>query len=147
MRPKSDSTCHRRARKPSTWSVMPATPKTTPAAQLWPPSALSIRTTKIGISSRRAIVSAFGSCCRGTGTARVAMLGKDTSVAERLTLPGFVNAHCHALQRALRGRAGGEDFWAWREEMLAEADRQTRETARREYVEVYRELRSAGYTA
>src|SRR5262245_11081480 len=31
--------------------------------------------------------------------------------------------------------------------MLAEADRQTRETVRREYVEVYRELRSAGYTA
>jgi formimidoylglutamate deiminase len=75
------------------------------------------------------------------------MLGKDTSVAERLSLPGFVNAHCHAFQRALRGRAGGGDFWAWREEMLAEADRQTRETVRREYVEVYRELRSAGYTA
>jgi formimidoylglutamate deiminase len=75
------------------------------------------------------------------------MLGKDTSVAERLTLPGFVNAHCHAFQRALRGRAGGGDFWAWREQMLAEAERQTPELVRREYVEVYRELRSAGYTA
>jgi formimidoylglutamate deiminase len=68
-------------------------------------------------------------------------------VAERLTLPGFVNAHCHAFQRALRGRAGGGDFWAWREQMLAEAERQTPELVRREYVEVYRELRSAGYTA
>jgi formimidoylglutamate deiminase len=68
-------------------------------------------------------------------------------VAERLSLPGFVNAHCHAFQRALRGRAGGEDFWAWREQMLAEAERQTPELVRREYVEVYRELRSAGYTA
>jgi formimidoylglutamate deiminase len=68
-------------------------------------------------------------------------------VAERLSLPGFVNAHCHAFQRALRGRASGGDFWAWREQMLAEAGRQTLELVRREYVEVYRELRSAGYTA
>jgi formimidoylglutamate deiminase len=68
-------------------------------------------------------------------------------VAERLSLPGFVNAHCHAFQRALRGRGEGGDFWAWRELMLAEAGRQTPELVRREYVEVYRELRLAGYTA
>jgi formimidoylglutamate deiminase len=68
-------------------------------------------------------------------------------VTERFTLPGFVNAHCHAFQRALRGRSGGGDFWAWREQMLAEAERQTPDLVRREYVEVYRELRSAGYTA
>jgi formimidoylglutamate deiminase len=68
-------------------------------------------------------------------------------VAERLSLPGFVDAHCHGFQRALRGRPGGGDFWAWREQMLAEAERQSPELVRREYVEVYRELRSAGYTA
>jgi formimidoylglutamate deiminase len=68
-------------------------------------------------------------------------------VAETLSLPGFVNAHCHAFQRALRGRGGGADFWAWRELMLAEAELQTPATVRREYVEVYRELRGAGYTA
>jgi formimidoylglutamate deiminase len=68
-------------------------------------------------------------------------------VAETLSLPGFVDAHCHAFQRALRGRAGGNDFWAWRDLMLAEAERQTPESVRREYVEVYRELRAAGYTA
>jgi formimidoylglutamate deiminase len=68
-------------------------------------------------------------------------------VADRLSLPGFVNAHCHAFQRALRGRWDGGDFWAWREQMLAEAERQTPELVRREYMEVYRELRSAGYTA
>jgi formimidoylglutamate deiminase len=68
-------------------------------------------------------------------------------VAENLSLPGFVNAHCHAFQRALRGRGGGGDFWAWRELMLAEAERQTPEIVRREYVEVYRELRRSGYTA
>ena len=42
---------------------------------------------------------------------------------DSLTLPGFVNAHTHTFQRALRGRAGGGDFWAWRELMLAEAER------------------------
>jgi formimidoylglutamate deiminase len=68
-------------------------------------------------------------------------------VAETLSLPGFVNAHCHAFQRALRGRGGGADFWAWRELMLAEAELQTPATVRRSYVDVYRELRAAGFTA
>jgi len=68
-------------------------------------------------------------------------------VPETLSLPGFVNAHCHAFQRALRGRGGGADFWGWRELMLAEAERQTPATVRRGYVDVYRELRAAGYTA
>jgi formimidoylglutamate deiminase len=64
-----------------------------------------------------------------------------------LTIPGFVDAHSHAFQRALRGRAGGGDFWAWREEMLALAASLTVADVRREYVEVYRELRAGGYTA
>jgi len=70
-------------------------------------------------------------------------------MAERVTLslPGFVDAHSHGFQRALRGRAEGGDFWAWRDGMIAEAERQTPETVRLEYVEVYRELRAAGYTA
>jgi formimidoylglutamate deiminase len=68
-------------------------------------------------------------------------------VAETLSLPGFVNAHCHGFQRALRGRGGGADFWAWRELMLAEAELQTPATVREGYVAVYRELRGAGYTA
>jgi formimidoylglutamate deiminase len=68
-------------------------------------------------------------------------------VPETLSLPGFVDAHCHAFQRALRGRGGGADFWAWRELMLAEAELQTPATVRRDYVDVYRELRAAGYTA
>ena len=68
-------------------------------------------------------------------------------MAETVTLPGFVNAHSHTFQRALRGRAGGGDFWSWRELLLAEAERQTPESVRRGYVEAYRELRAAGYTA
>jgi formimidoylglutamate deiminase len=65
----------------------------------------------------------------------------------QLAIPGFVDAHCHAFQRALRGRAGGGDFWAWREEMMSLAGSLTVADIRREYVEVYRELRANGYTA
>jgi formimidoylglutamate deiminase len=64
-----------------------------------------------------------------------------------LALPGFVNAHSHTFQRRLRGRAEGGDFWAWREVMLAEAERQTAETVRAEYAASYAEMRAAGYTA
>jgi formimidoylglutamate deiminase len=68
-------------------------------------------------------------------------------VTEPLTLPGFVNAHSHAFQRALRGRTEGRDFWAWREAMLELASRLTAEEIRSGYVDVYREMRAAGYTA
>ena len=64
-----------------------------------------------------------------------------------LILPGFVNAHCHAFQRALRGRTAGGDFWAWRTSMLALAQGQSLGHVRTSYVEVYRELLGAGYTA
>jgi formimidoylglutamate deiminase len=64
-----------------------------------------------------------------------------------LTLPGFVNAHSHAFQRALRGRAEGGDFWAWREVMLELARGLRVEDVRALYAEVYREQRAAGYTA
>jgi formimidoylglutamate deiminase len=68
-------------------------------------------------------------------------------MADAITLPGFVNAHSHTFQRALRGRAGAGDFWAWRELMLAEAERQTPESVRELYTVVYAEMRRAGYTA
>ncbi len=68
-------------------------------------------------------------------------------MAETLTLPGFVNAHSHAFQRALRGSVEGEDFWGWRESMLDVARGLTPEQVRSSYVQVYREMLAAGYTA
>ena len=59
-----------------------------------------------------------------------------------MQLPGFVNAHSHAFQRALRGRVEGGDFWAWRETMLELAA-----TVRTPYRMVFEEMRSCGYTA
>jgi formimidoylglutamate deiminase len=64
-----------------------------------------------------------------------------------MQLPGFVNAHSHAFQRALRGRVEGGDFWAWRDAMLELARGQTPERVRVEYAAVYAEMRAAGYTA
>ena len=68
-------------------------------------------------------------------------------MAERLTIPGFVNAHSHAFQRAMRGRVEGGDFWAWRDAMFAEAERLTPALVRSLYADVYREMRAAGFTA
>src|SRR4051794_32491733 len=62
-------------------------------------------------------------------------------------IPGFVDAHCHAFQRALRGRGHGSDFWAWREEMLSLAASLDVDSLRAEYLAVYHELRANGYTA
>ncbi|HEY0415586.1 MAG TPA: amidohydrolase family protein [Gaiellaceae bacterium] len=64
-----------------------------------------------------------------------------------MNIAGFVDAHCHAFQRALRGRDRGGDFWAWRDGMLELAASLTVADVRREYVHVYRELRSNGFTA
>jgi formimidoylglutamate deiminase len=75
------------------------------------------------------------------------MLVASPLVAERLVLPGFVNAHSHTFQRALRGRGAGGDFWSWRESMLAEAERQTAALVRASYEAAYREMKAAGYTA
>jgi formimidoylglutamate deiminase len=68
-------------------------------------------------------------------------------VAEPLTIPGFVNAHSHAFQRALRGHELGPDFWGWRDRMIEVAEHETPDTVRREYEVAYREMRAAGYTA
>jgi formimidoylglutamate deiminase len=68
-------------------------------------------------------------------------------VTRAVTFPGFVNAHSHAFQRALRGRAAGADFWAWRDGMLAEAERHSAASVRELYARTYREMRAAGFTA
>jgi len=93
------------------------------------------------------MVSAFGSCCCSlTDTAGADNSGRIFPVP-RLSLPGFVNAHSHAFQRALRGKTEGGDFWAWRDAMLDLARGQSPRDVRSSYVAVYREMLRAGYTA
>ena len=66
-------------------------------------------------------------------------------------LPGLVNAHSHAFQRAFAGlaeRRSGEhdDFWSWRDRMYGVALRITPEQLRAVAAQLYAELLQGGYT-
>src|ERR1051325_10173627 len=58
---------------------------------------------------------------------------KKISLPRRALLPGMINAHSHAFQRALRGRTEyrtsnhADSFWTWREMMYSAATRLTAE--------------------
>ena len=66
-------------------------------------------------------------------------------------LPGLVNSHSHAFQRAFAGlterRAGDQDdFWSWRQQMYDLALRVTPDALRQIATRLYRELLRGGYT-
>jgi len=66
-------------------------------------------------------------------------------------LPGIVDAHSHAFQRAFAGaaerrEAASDDFWSWRERMYAVASRITPEQLRAIAAQLYVELLRGGYT-
>ena len=67
-------------------------------------------------------------------------------------LPGLVNAHSHAFQRAFAGLAerreteASDDFWSWRERMYAVALRIQPHQLRAIAAQLYLELLQGGYT-
>jgi formimidoylglutamate deiminase len=66
-------------------------------------------------------------------------------------LPGVVNAHSHAFQRAFAGLAeqrasAADDFWSWRDRMYGVALRVTPEQLRAIAAQLYVELLRGGYT-
>ena len=63
-----------------------------------------------------------------------------------LALPGLVDAHSHAFHRALRGRAAGGDFWAWRAGMYDLVDRLDPDTLLALATAAFGELLLAGVT-
>jgi formiminoglutamate deiminase len=64
-----------------------------------------------------------------------------------LTLPGLANAHSHAFHRALRGRAQAPgDFFDWRAQMYAVADRLDPDSYLALATAVFAEMASAGIT-
>ncbi len=72
-------------------------------------------------------------------------------LADRALLPGMVNVHSHAFQRALRAQgevfpAGVNDFWTWRESMYALVERLSRKEFRAVCRQAFAEMRAAGYT-
>jgi formimidoylglutamate deiminase len=74
--------------------------------------------------------------------------------AERLpgpVVPGLVNGHSHAFQRAMAGLAERsastqDDFWSWRDRMYSAANRISPEQLEAIAAFLYSELLSAGYT-
>lgn len=74
--------------------------------------------------------------------------------AQRLAgpvLPGLVNGHSHAFQRAIAGLterspSGQDDFWSWRDRMYAAALRVSPEQVEAIAAHLYAELLRAGYT-
>jgi len=66
-------------------------------------------------------------------------------------LPGLVNAHSHAFQRAFAGLAerrtsGSDDFWSWRDRMYGAALRVTPSQLQAIAAQLYVEMLQGGYT-
>jgi formiminoglutamate deiminase len=59
----------------------------------------------------------------------------------------FANCHSHAFHRALRGRAGGDSFWSWRDDMYAIAAVLDPDLVHRLARATYAEMRLAGIDA
>jgi formimidoylglutamate deiminase len=79
----------------------------------------------------------------------------DAIVLDGPVLPGLVNAHSHAFQRAMAGlteRKGGtdtavnDDFWSWRERMYSVALRITPDQLEAIAAFLFAELLAGGYT-
>lgn len=78
---------------------------------------------------------------------RVGGFGSPSAVSlNGVVLPGMVSTHSHAFHRAIRGRAGGGDFWAWRTEMYEVAQRLDPASYERLATEVFAEMLRAGIT-
>lgn len=83
---------------------------------------------------------------------RSAHSGEVTRLEHMVILPGFVNAHSHVFQRALRGHthralSRQDTFWTWRRAMYAEAQRLDPDSLYISALETYREMVRAGYTS
>ena len=74
-----------------------------------------------------------------------------TGERREASVPAMVNAHSHAFQRDLRGRAerpsAGDDFWSWRDAMYRLASSLDPESMREVAGRAYREMAAAGYGA
>ena len=70
----------------------------------------------------------------------------------RALLPGFINAHSHAFQRAIRGlthhrtQGSNDDFWSWRDAMYRVVERMDRDGIRALSRFAFLEMLKSGFT-
>ena len=81
----------------------------------------------------------------------VAQAPADATVLPGPVLPGLVNAHSHAFQRAFAGLAErrtteADDFWSWRDRMYGVALRVTPDQMQAIAAQLYVEMLQGGYT-
>ena len=112
---------------------------------LWAPQAW------VGGRWRERVVLEIGSDGHWLGVTPEQPCPAGATVLAGAALPGLVNAHSHAFQRAFVGLAetrSGEhdDFWSWRDRMYGVALRITPAELRRVATHLYRELLAGGYT-
>jgi formimidoylglutamate deiminase len=84
-------------------------------------------------------------------TSNITTPPSDADVLQGPVLPGLINAHSHAFQRAFAGLAerresDADDFWSWRDRMYRVALRITPEHLRAIAAHLYVELLRGGYT-
>jgi formimidoylglutamate deiminase len=113
--------------------------------RLWAPRAW------VGARWREAVLLECG------GDGHWARVQPDTAFSPAMTalpgpvLPGLVNAHSHAFQRAFAGlaerrEAAQDDFWSWRDRMYRVAQRITARQLLAVATQLYIELLRGGYT-
>ena len=114
--------------------------------RLWAPLAW------VGDAWRQQVLLAVGADGRWSSIAADAgPAPRDATILAGPALPGMVNAHSHAFQRAFAGFAeqrgdSDDDFWSWRERMYEVANRIGPDELREIATRLYTEMLRGGYT-
>jgi len=124
---------------------MPAAPRATPPATLWAPRAW------VAGRWRTDVLLRTDSTGHWAEVRPDAAAPAGAQVLPGPVLPGLVDAHSHAFQRAFAGlaerRSGThDDFWSWRDRMYGVALRITPAQLRAVATQLYAELLAGGYT-
>jgi len=114
-------------------------------ALLWAPQAW------VGGRWRERVLLTIGDSGHWAGVAPDTPAPEGAEVLPGPALPGLVDAHSHAFQRAFVGLAerrdsAHDDFWSWRDRMYGVALRITPEQLRDVAAHLYTELLAGGYT-
>jgi formimidoylglutamate deiminase len=118
---------------------------------LWAPRAWLAGATGRGGWRERVLLTIGADGCWSAVEAEVARPPAEAQVVAGALLPGLVDAHSHAFQRAFAGLAerresGADDFWSWRDRMYGVALRITPGELRAVAAQLYVELLAGGYT-